>query len=157
MDYRTSILAQGVLIEDQLLEDIYGLYFGFISESRALFDYTRYIEENQLDPIDYKVFMRANKRYIELIAADHGLFPSQLFYLNTDGHILVASELVFICLMYIDPDMLRYFNTLLTDLTADGFALSKATALRLAEERIPSDILHNIIKEREKASKDNDQ
>lgn len=149
MDYRTTILSQELIVDDPLLEDIDGLYFGFINEDRAVFDYTRYINENKLEPIDYKVFMRANKHFIEVIAADRGLRTSEIFFQNTNDHILIASELVFVCLAFIDNNLLRYFNALLTDITADGLAFSNTFILKTTTERVPSEVLKSIIRQRE--------
>ena len=68
MDYKTTILKKEIQTDETLLPEIAGLHFGFLEENRAVFDYTAYIEENKLVPIDFKVFMRVNKHFIETLA-----------------------------------------------------------------------------------------
>lgn len=149
MDYKTTILNNGVEVKDTFLPDIPGLYFGVLSEDKAVFDYTAYIEENKLQSTDYKVFMRLNKHFIEPLIKLSGRKSSELFYQNTDGHILIASELVFLCLAFVNPELLGYFNALVSDAISDGVAYSSGFVYSMAANRLPSDILGNIIKERQ--------
>lgn len=65
MDYKTTTLIKELEINEVLLPEIQGLYFGSMGENKAVFDYTAYFEENQIQYIDYKVFMRTNKHFIE--------------------------------------------------------------------------------------------
>lgn len=149
MDYKTTILNNGVEVKDALLLDIPGLYFGVLSEDKAVFDYTAYIEENKLQASDYKVFMRLNRHFIEPLAKQSGRKTSDLFYQNTDGHILIASELVFLCLAFANPELLGYFNALVSDAISDGVAYSSGFVYSMAVHRLPSDVLNEIIKERQ--------
>lgn len=149
MDYKTIILNNGLEVKESFLPDIPGLYFGVLSEKKAVFDYTAYIEENNLQAIGYKVFMRLNKHFIEPLAEASGRKTSELFYQNTDGHILIASELVFLCLSFVNPNLLRYFNALVSDAISDGVAYSSGFVYSMAANRLPSDVLADIIKERE--------
>lgn len=157
MDYKTNILHQEVKTEDNLLPDIPDLHFGVLGENRFVFDYTEYIEANQLDTVDYKSFMRANKRFIEILAQSVGKSTTELFYQNTNGHILVASELVYIFLAYVNPIMLIYFNSLLNDALTDGMAFSHGFIYSMAANRLPSDVLTDIIREREDDAARNEQ
>lgn len=149
MDYKTTILREEIKTDENLLPEIAGLHFGILGEGKAVFDYSAYIEENQLTPIDYKLFMRANKHFIETLAKSNDKKTSELFFQNTNGHILVSAELAFIFLMYVNPEMFLYFNSLLTDVITDGVAYSNGFVFSMAANRIPSDILSDIIKERE--------
>lgn len=149
MDYKTTILNNGVEVKDAWLADIPGLYFGALSEDKAVFDYTTYIEENKLPESDYKVFMRLNRHFIEPLAKLSGRKTSELFYQNTDGHILIASELVFLCLAFVNSELLGYFNALVSDAITDGVAYSSGFVYSMAAHRLPSDILNEIIKERQ--------
>lgn len=149
MDYKTTILNNGVEVKDALLPDIPGLYFGVLSEDRAVFDYTAYIEENKLQASDYRVFMRLNRHFIEPLAKQSGRKTSDLFYQNSDGHILIASELVFLCLAFANPELLGYFNALVSDAISDGVAYSSGFVYSMAVHRLPSDVLNEIIKERQ--------
>lgn len=149
MDYKTTILNTGISVKEAFLPDIPGLYFGVLSEDKAVFDYTTYIEENKLQAADYKVFMRLNKHFIEPLIKSSGRKTSELFYQNTDGHILIASELVFLCLAFVNPELLGYFNALVSDAISDGVAYSSGFVYSMAANRLPSDVLDDIIKERQ--------
>ncbi len=149
MDYKTTILNNGVEAKDALLPDIPGLYFGVLSEDKAVFDYTAYIEENKLQVPDYKAFMRLNRHFIEPLAKQSGRKASELFYQNTNGHILIASELVFLCLAFVNPELLGYFNALVSDAISDGVAYSSGFVYSMAAHRLPSEVLNDIIKERQ--------
>ena len=150
MDYKTTILPHEIKAEENLLPEIFGLHFGFLGEKQTLFDYTAYMEENEIPPMDYKVFMRSAKYFIEVLAKHYQKKTSELFFQNGNGHILVASELVFIFLMYVNPEMLLYFNSLLSDVIADGVAYSNGFVYSMASNRLPSEVLNEIIKERER-------
>ena len=149
MDYKTTILKEEVKTNEILLPEISDLNFGFLGEGKAVFDYTAYIETNKLTVIDYKVFMRANRHYIETLAKSYNKKTSELFYQNTNGHILIAAELAFVFLAFVNPEMFLYFNGLLTDAITDGVAYSHGFIFSMAANRLPSDILGDIIRERE--------
>ncbi len=149
MDYKTTILKKQLATDETLLPEIADLHFGFLGEDKAVFDYTAYIESNNLPAIDHRVFMRANKQYIETLVKAGKKKTSELFYQNTDGHILVEAELAFVFLAYVNPEMFLYFNGLLANVITDGVAYSHGLIYSLAASRLPSEILTDIIKERE--------
>lgn len=149
MDYKTTILKRELKTDEQLLPEFNGLHFGIMGEDRAVFDYTAYFEENGTQPFDHKWFMRANKRLIESLIDTSGRKTAELFYQNTNGHILVAAELVFLFLAFAEPELCRYFNGLLTDAITDGIALSNGFIYSQAAQKLPSDILSDIIKARQ--------
>lgn len=145
MDYKTNVLGRAVEVNEEVLPEVSGLYFGTVGSDQIVFDYTAYFENNKLDFIDHKLFMRANKAYIEVLAKSKGRKTSELFYQNTDGHILVGVELVFIFLAYSNPEMCIYFNSLIGDVVATGVAYSDGFIYHAASERLPSDVLGEII------------
>ena len=149
MDYKTNILKKELKTEEILLPEIEGLTFGIMDEDTAVFDYTAYIKNNSLHPIDYKVFMRTNKHFIESLAKNARKSTAELFFQNTNGHILIAAELTFLCLAFINPELCGYFNSLLTDVITNGVAYSHGFIYSLAAEKIPSEVMQEIIKERE--------
>lgn len=149
MDYKTNILANELEITETLLPEIAGLHFGILGEDKAVFDYTQYFEENNLQPIDYKIFMRANKHFIEILTKQTNKNTTEVFYQNPNGHILVAAELVFLFLAFANPDMCLYFNGLISDVISDGVAYSNGFIFSMAAQRLPTDVLHDIIKERQ--------
>lgn len=155
MDYRTNILTTGVEANMTLLPDINGLYFGVLGGDMTVFDYTRYFEETKLEPIDYKVFMRSNKRNIELLMKQIGKTPNDTFYKNTDGHILVASQLVYTFLAQANTELMFYFNDLLHEILTDGVAYSNGFVYELAADKLPDSVLQDIIKSRKNDQSDN--
>lgn len=155
MDYKTNILNNELETKDRLLVEINGLYFGVLGENKVLFDYTAYFTENNITPIDYKVFLRYNKHYIETLIKPHNLSTAEIIYQNTNGHILIAAQLVFLFLAFADPEMLLYFNGLLTEVINDGITHSNGFLYSMAAERLPTDTLKDIIKERENGTGDN--
>ena len=48
MDYKTTTLIKELKTTEILLPEIQGLYFGFMGEDKAVFDYTTYFEENHI-------------------------------------------------------------------------------------------------------------
>lgn len=149
MDYKTTILKEKLTTDETLLPEISDLHFGFLGEKKAVFDYTAYLEANKLPAIDHRVFMRANKHFIETLAKSANKKTSELFYQNTDGHILVDAELAFVFIAYVNPEMFLYFNSLLVDAITDGVAYSHGFIFSMAASRLPSEVLSEIIKERE--------
>ncbi len=110
MDYKSNMLKSKAEINDQLISDFPEVYFGMLQDSNLVFDYSRYFEETGKEYIDYKIFMRANRHFIEHLVKESNKKTSELFYQNTDGHILVAYELVFLFLAFIDENICQYFN-----------------------------------------------
>lgn len=157
MDYKTNVLNKEVKVADEILGEVAGLFFGTLSNDQVVFDYTAYFEQNELEPIDYKVFMRTNKRYIELLAKVKGRNTSDLFFQNKNGHILVAAELVFVFLAFSNPEMLIYFNALVSDVVASGVAYSDSFIYAAASERLPTEVLAEIIKKRLKENEEGDK
>jgi hypothetical protein len=149
MDYRTNILSQQIEVKEVLLPEITGLYFGVLGKDNVVFDYTTYLTENNRTEPDYKTFMRVNKHFIEALASTANRPTSDLFYQNVDGHILVASELVFLCLAFVDTELLRYFNDLVSDALSEGIAYSNGFIYSMAANRLPNDVLKDIIRENE--------
>lgn len=149
MDYKTNILSKELETKENLLPEIQGLHFGIMQEDKAVFDYTAYFEENQLQYIDHKVFMRINKHFIEALIKASSKKTSELFYQNSNGHILVDTGLTFVFLAFANPEMLLYFNGIIMDAISSGVAYSDGFLYSMAAQRLPSEALNEIIKERE--------
>lgn len=148
MDYKTNILNQKIETKEELLPEMPNLFFASISGDKIVFDATTYCKENGLDEIDYKVFMRMNKHYIESFSKSTGLKTSEIFYQNTDGHILIDHQLVFLYIAFVNPGMLMYFNGLLNDVISNGVAYSDGFIYSMALSRIPTEVFEEIVIER---------
>jgi hypothetical protein len=154
MDYKTTTLNSQLECKETLLPVFPELHFGEIAEDLVVFDSTAFYKERNLDEIDYKSFQRINKRYIESFIQYGDAKTSELFFLNQDGHILMNKELTFVFLAFAVPMLATYFNGLLGDLMANGVAYSDGYIMSLAAQRIPTDILQQIIEEREHGPQD---
>lgn len=156
MDYKTNLLKKEAIVSEEILPEVAGLLFGEVNE-QVVFDYTAYFENNELEQIDYKVFMRTNKRYIDWLAKVKNKGTSDLFYQNTNGHILVAAELVFVFLAFSNIEMFIYFNGLISDVMTSGVAYSDGFVYAAAAERLPTEVLADIIKQRMKEDEEGDK
>lgn len=154
MDYKTNVLNVKLTADENLLLEIDGLRFAAYINDRVLFDYTAYFENTGIKPIDYKVFMRTCKHFIENFAKETGLKTSELFYQDKSGHIFVASEIVLIFLAFANPELLVYFNNLVGDAVSDGVAYSNGFAYKVAAQRLPDGVLKDIIQKRKEENEE---
>lgn len=152
MDYKTNVLNDQLECAEQALPDFPSLLFGQIPNGPLVFDSTAFYEANGLTEIDYKTFQRLNKRYIESFINNAQLKPTSLFYVNRDQHILMHHELTFLFLSFAEPNLAAYFNGLLGELMANGVTYSDRFVLSLASQRIPTEVLQQIINNRDNAS-----
>lgn len=152
MDYKTTTLNEQLECKEQPLAAFPDLKFGDISEDLTVFDSTAYYIERGLEQIDYRTFQRINKRYIDSLTKYGDANKSELFFLNKDGHILMNKELTFIFLAFAEPILATYFNGLIGDIISNGVAYSDGYVVSLASERVPSDVLQQIIDNRNNAS-----
>lgn len=157
MDYKTNALSTKAEINDNLMPDLNGLLFGLIEQEVVVFDFTAYIEANEIKDIDYKTIMRQNRHFIDQIIKTTGRSSAKCFYQNTDGHILITAELLYLFLCAVNPEMTTYFNNLLNDVFTNGVAYSNGFVYSMAASRLPSDVLTDIIKERENDTDDTEQ
>lgn len=154
MDYKTTTLDTQLECKEQLISAFPELQYGDISESLTVFDSTSFYTERNIEEVDYRTFQRINKRYIESFIKYGGIKQSELFFLNKDGHILMNKELTFLFLAFAEPMIATYFNGLLGDIMINGMAYSDGYIMALASQRIPTDILQQIINDRNNAPQD---
>lgn len=153
MNFKTTTLDKLLECKEQALPEFPKLMFGTIPNNGPLvFDSTFYYAANNIDEIDYKTFQNINKRYIQALIDNTSTKVGELFYLNKDGHILMNHQLVFLFLSFAQPVLMAYFNGILGELMANGIAFSDSFVLSLASTRVPTDLLQQIINEREHAS-----
>lgn len=153
MDYKTTVLSKPLEVESALLPEVQALKFGSISDEIGVFDYTAYFEYAQIEYVDYKVFMRLNATQIKTLASSANHSTSELFYQNTDGHILVASELTFLFLMFVDAQMLTYINGLLSEIFTDGVTYTAGYIMGLANSRLSDEAINLLTNERNQNTK----
>ena len=154
MDYKTTTLNELQKCDEVLLGAFPDLKYGNITDDLIVFDATAYYLERDLKEIDYRTFQRINKRYIESLTKYGDASQQELFFLNKDGHILMNKELTFIFLAFAEPVLATYFNGLLGDIMSNGVAYSDSYIVAMASERLPSDILQQIIENRNNVPQD---
>lgn len=145
MDYKLTGLVKAVECEKTEIADFPSLKFGNLANGQAVFDATRYYEEEKLEPIDYRTFSRICKVFISALITRLELDERELFYLNTDGHILMHKDLAILFLQFSNPDVFAYFNQMMWELMENGIAISDGLVATLAATRVPNDILQTII------------
>ena len=149
MDFKLTILAKPVECDKIEIEDFSTMKFGNLLNGQSVFDATRYYEENELEPIDYKIFSRICKSFINVLVKNLELNVGELFFQNTDGHILMNKELAILFLQFANPDIFIYFNQLIWDALENGIAFSDGMVATLAAARIPNVVLQAIIEQRD--------
>lgn len=154
MDYKTTTLDSQLECREQLISAFPELQYGDISDGLTVFDSTAFYAERNIEEIDYRTFQRVNKRYIESFVKYGDVKQSELFFLNKDGHILMNKELTFLFLAFAEPMIATYFNGLLGDIMVNGMAFSDGYIMALATQRIPTDILQQIINDRNNVPQD---
>ena len=152
MDYKINILQEAVSCNEIALQDIPQLKFGII-DTVIVFDATAYCEFIKAR-FDMKQFSRLQKSQIQIIASAQQVSIGNLFYQNKDGHALINKELVFLFLAYASPEMLAYFNQLVSDAITDGIALSDGYIASVINEKVPNEVLKNILDTRMNGKKD---
>ncbi len=153
MDYKANILDSQLECSEQALPDFPSLLFGQTPDGVLVFDSTAFYFANKLEEIDYKIFQRINKRYIEGFINNSELKSTQLFYINRDQHILIHHELTFLFLAFADPNLAAYFNGIIGEIMSNGVAYSDSFILSMTSQRVPTSILQQIINDRNNAAK----
>lgn len=149
MDYKITSLNQQIKCEEQLIPIFGELKFGNISEQLMVFDSTAFYAERNIDQIDYRTFSRINKRYIEGFINNGSFSQSEVFFLNKDGHVLINKDLAFLFVAFAEPTSIVYFNSLIGEALTNGVAYSDGFIMAMAAQRIPSNVLQEIIDNRQ--------
>ena len=144
MDFKLNILDSRVVCDKSYVEDFPDVLFGETKTKNVLFDSTHYLMQKNMDNVDWRVFSRTLKPYIEQIAKTFELNRNLLFFLNKDGHILMQKELLWLFLAFADSNIFVYFYQLIGSAIEDGIAFSDGFAVRLASSRIPAEILRQM-------------
>ena len=145
MDYKLTSLKEKLECEKTEIADFPTLKFGNLLSGQDVFDSTQYYEDNELEPIDYKIFSRVCKCFINALATRLGLNVGELFFQNTDGHILINKDLAILFLQFANPDVCAYFNSVIWDLLENVVAFSDGLVATLAATRVPNEVLQEII------------
>lgn len=149
MDYKITVLQKELELKNAPIEDFPDILFGVTPDNVSVFDATEYCQRTEENTqFNVRVFMRSYKPLIEGFITAGELDTSKLFYQNTDGHVLIHEQLVYLFLVFTNNVWLLYFNSLIADAINNGVAYSDSFIFGQTMARIPSDVLEKIIKSR---------
>lgn len=148
MLYKKNILTKPLPCNDKVMTDITSMRFGKLSDDVLVFDATFYCSQELHSQFQDKQFMMACRQWIDAIANDSKISISELFYVNTDGHVLLHKDLAVIFLMWADTNMLVYFMSLIEDALIDGIVLSDGLLLSMIIAKVPDKVLEGVLEGR---------
>lgn len=144
MDFTLNNLKDKVVCDKPYIEDFPDVLFGELPSKDIVFDSTHYLIQRKMENVDWRIFTRTLKPYIEQIINSFELNRNVMFFLNKDAHILMQKELIWLFLSFVDKEIFFYFYQLVGSAVEDGIAFSDGFAVRLASVRIPGDVLRQI-------------
>ena len=148
MNYKVTPLKHEVKCEEALYKDIPDLLFGTLPNTKNVFDFTGYCEANGIEGQTEAMFMTQCRRYIEYLVRSDNLDVSAMFFVNTNGHMLVAEELAVVFLMFISQEGFLYLTQIIVNVLQNGIAFSDTFITMMASMRIPTQVLQEIIENR---------
>lgn len=116
------------------------LLFGRQIDGHVYFDATTYIKSKRLS-LSVDAFLKKYEGPINDIISTVQLDETECCHLNTEGHILIESSLVYLFISFVNPPFLLYIFDRIDELFSNGFAVSDAYLLRKARQRIPKEVL----------------
>lgn len=144
MNYKLNVLKNKVECKERVFPEI-PVYTGTLENGEVVFDIDRYCYEAGIENENWVVFTQRHKHYVEQFAKIYEKNTSEMFYQNTDGHILIDFVFVFLYLMYINEELSAYFFTILSDVLSTGMGFSDTYIMELAAERLPDDMVARMI------------
>lgn len=116
------------------------MLFGRQIDGQIFFDATAYIKSKRLS-LSVDAFLKKYEGPISDIISTLQLNEDGVCYLNTEGHILIESSLVYLFISFVNPPFLLYIFDRMDELFSNGFAVSDAYLLRKARQHIPTEVL----------------
>lgn len=143
MDFKLNHLQKTVKCEEVGIPDLPDLKFGHLEDGTLVFNASEYLIKNNKEN-DYRTFSRAMRFWVEQMAKGYGISTASLFFANPDGTELYHETMTYLFLMYINPDMISYFNDLIDDVMTNGIAFSDSFIMELASTRLPDEMLRTM-------------
>lgn len=145
MKPKLNILSKEVRCESVIFEDIPNLKAGTAGINIEVFDATEFCKASDLEEPPYYSFYTHCYRTIKAKVDNDSIKDADLFYQNTDGHILIHVSLAMIYMQHVDPNISLYFDSIAAQCLINGIAFSDSFAVNMAMERIPDETLQQII------------
>lgn len=148
MKPKLNQLTKIVECQENIFPDIPDIFVGNINPEKIVFDATAYCEAVDAELPPYSAFYTQCYRYIDAICKNTEKKSSELFYVNTDKHLLIDVSLALIFIQYVNPETCFYFNNMVITCLTNGIAFSEGFVMQMASLQLPDEALQEIIKSR---------
>lgn len=150
MNYKVNQCDKPIECNTIRFSELPSLLFGKISLANKeveVFDASEYCK-SMGGKLDVYKFMQTNRIYIDRVVYNNNLDVNNLFFVLPNQKILILSEIVIVFLISINPEMFLYFIDMMLDLLGNGIVVSDKKIMELVMDRVPNDILKQIMDSR---------
>lgn len=141
MKFKVSGRPLNIKCTEQALPEFPDMLFGNTTGNGSLFDATAYLQKT---PYTVDDFFDKCEFMIEALIKSYGLDTDKCFFINSDGHILIEGNFVYLFLSFVEPDFLAYMCDRCHDLFMNGVAVSDSYLLQSAYVRLDKESLNKI-------------
>lgn len=147
MRYKVTNLNKPVKCEEVKFPDIPLLKFGSTSSNTDVFDVTAYCSSMEID-FDFQKFSSSNNNYIDRLIQNKVVKADELVFIADSKQVLMAEGLDLLFLSYVNQDLYFYFSQIIEATLTNGFSISDGLLTRMVVDRVPNNILEDIVKNR---------
>ena len=151
MRYKIETLDKVVECKEVKFPDIASLKFGTTPSKVDVFDVTAYCEDNKID-FDFQKFSAKHSYYIDLLIESKFIEAGHIVFIAGGKQVLMAEGLEQLFLAYVNKDLYFYFSQIIESTLENGFSISDGLLTRMVVDRVPSNILEDIVKSRNEES-----
>lgn len=112
--------------------------------ARVYFDASKFAESKGLPFTSVEIFLKAYEAPISAIIDTLKLPEADMCRMNTEGHVLIESSLLYLFISFVEPRFLLYIFDRMDELFATGFTVSDTYLLSRARVRLPMEVLTAI-------------
>lgn len=133
--------VENIKCTEQAFPEFPDLLFGTSIDNRIqYFDATDYFNKKGLTLYSPDDFLTAYFHPISALITAYELDKNRVCILNTEGHTLLDSNLIYLFISYINPDFLAHLNDRAHELFHNGFCVSDTYLYRMAKSRLTPEI-----------------
>lgn len=122
------------------------LLFTVSNDETEYCDVTDFMEKRKCaDTHSVEGFMKVCKPWINAFCNVYSLDMSNLTVTAPNNHILIDSSLALLFVSYIDTEFCVYVYEKMADLLVSGIILSDTTLMLMVKDRLPKEVLLNLI------------
>lgn len=122
------------------------LLFTVSNDGNEYCDVTSFMEERKCtDSHSIDNFMKVCKPWINAFCKVYSLDVDKLTLVAPNNHILIDSSLALLFVSYVDTEFSVYVYEKMADLLVSGIILSDTTLILMAKDRLPREVLLNLI------------